>query len=687
MRMLLGDDQRAFLRFASEYELFGRDEIPFKLVGASAPGGGSGPASETLAVDFTNRTDRSGGLVAPKFNADGISRTKGLVNIEGARSLDPSKLFAEGASLLGFDLRELVENIQSPPEVVTVLRDGQPPEVRMTWKKVKLRKFPTDDPTFIPVSNSTLTLTVVSSATVNETTCEIGKFTLAMPTGSSPLLKITFDHVNFTQQSGKPPTLELGPLSAELDGKLKLLQVLQEKVGLGRASPKIEVTPNDIVARFAIPVPDVAAFSFVMSNLVFHAAVRVPFRREPVSVELNGGVYDHEPARIKYVRAFVVRGGGADYHDQGEGHWIDDHIATPMSKYPGLPLQPAKFRPQRARHPRGRDRGDDGTIGFSVTTGGELGCWIIEKHLARFIEGARVTDIEKIWDQMFNATLYYGRKGIVINTISGVDLALWDLLAKVRKEPVHALLGGPVRDELTFYATGARPDLAKQMGFIGGKLPLHHGPAEREEGLKKNLDLLGNMRSKVGDDFWLMYDCWMSLDVEYATRLARAAREEYGLKWIEEALPPDDYWGYAELRRNVPRGLLVTTGEHEATRWGFRMLLEMECCDILQPDVGWCGGITELLKISALADAHGKLVVPHGSSVYSYHFVITRHNSPFAEFLMMAPEADTVVPMFSPQLLDEPVPVNGRMKASALDAPGFGVRLNPECKLHRPYPR
>jgi L-rhamnonate dehydratase len=195
------------------------------------------------------------------------------------------------------------------------------------------------------------------------------------------------------------------------------------------------------------------------------------------------------------------------------------------------------------------------------------------------------------------------------------------------------------------------------------------------------------MRSKVGDDFWLMYDCWMSLDVDYATRLARAAREEYGLKWIEEALPPDDYWGYAELRRNVPPGLLVSTGEHEATRWGFRMLLEMECCDILQPDVGWCGGITELLKISALADAHGRLVVPHGSSVYSYHFVITRHNSPFAEFLMMAPDADTVVPMFSPQLLDEPVPVNGRMKASALDAPGFGVRLNPECKLHRPYPR
>ena len=389
---------------------------------------------------------------------------------------------------------------------------------------------------------------------------------------------------------------------------------------------------------------------------------------------------------IKRVSAFTLRGGGADYHDQGGNHWIDDHIATPMSKYPEYRQSRQSFGLNVLGTLVVEIEASDGTVGFSVTTGGELGCWIMEKHLARFIEGAKVTDIEKIWDQMFSATLFYGRKGIVLNTISGVDLALWDLLAKVRQEPVHVLLGGAVRDELCFYATGARPDLAKQMGFIGGKMPLHHGPAEGDAGLQKNLEMLGEMRQRVGNDFWLMYDCWMSLDVEYATRLAQAA-QEHNLRWIEEALPPDDYWGYAELRRRMPRGMLVTTGEHEATRWGFRLLLEMECCDILQPDVGWCGGITELLKISALADQRGKLVIPHGSSVYSYHFVITQQNSPFAEFLMMAPKADEVVAMFNPQLLDEPVPVNGRMKISALDRPGFGVRLNPVCKLHRPFPR
>ncbi len=190
------------------------------------------------------------------------------------------------------------------------------------------------------------------------------------------------------------------------------------------------------------------------------------------------------------------------------------------------------------------------------------------------------------------------------------------------------------------------------------------------------------MRKRVGPDFWLMWDCWMSLDVEYATRLAHRAAP-YGLKWIEEALIPDDYWGYAQLKRQAPPGMLITSGEHEATRWGFRQLLETGV-DIIQPDVNWCGGITELIKISALADAHATLVVPHGSSVYSYHFVVTRTNSPFAEFLMMHETAEKVVPMFSPLLLDEPVPVDGRMVVP--ERPGFGVRLNPDIERARPYP-
>jgi L-rhamnonate dehydratase len=389
-------------------------------------------------------------------------------------------------------------------------------------------------------------------------------------------------------------------------------------------------------------------------------------------------------AKIKHVRAFVVRGGGADYHDQSGGHWIDDHIATPMSRYPQYRQSRRSFGINVLGTLVVEVEAEDGTIGFAVTTGGEPAAYIVEKHLARFVEGADPEDFETIWDQMYFGTQFYGRKGLVVNAISGVDLAVWDLRGRLRQEPVHELLGGAVRDTIEFYATGARPDLAKEMGFIGGKLPLHHGPAEGEEGFARNMALLADMRAKVGDDFWLMYDCWMSLDLEFALKLARAA-QEYNLIWIEEALSPDDYWGYAALKRDAPEGMWVTTGEHEATRWGFRMLMEMECCDIIQPDVGWCGGMSELIKITAMADARGKLVVPHGSSVYSYHFVIAQQNSPFAEFLMMAPEADKVVPMFAPQLLGEPVPQNGRLNVSALDKPGFGVELNRGIELARPY--
>jgi len=230
-------------------------------------------------------------------------------------------------------------------------------------------------------------------------------------------------------------------------------------------------------------------------------------------------------SKIKEVGAYTVRGGGADYHDQAEGHWIDDHIATPMARYPEYRQSRQSFGINVLGTLVVEVEADDGTVGFALTTAGEIGAFIVEKHLARFVEGRPVTDIEKIWDQMYFSTQYYGRKGVVLNTISGVDLALWDLLGKLRQEPVHQLLGGPVRDELTFYATGARPDLAKEMGFIGGKLPLQHGPAEGEEGLKKNLAKLEDMRNRVGDDFWLMYDCWMSLDLNYATRLAQKAHQ------------------------------------------------------------------------------------------------------------------------------------------------------------------
>jgi L-rhamnonate dehydratase len=377
--------------------------------------------------------------------------------------------------------------------------------------------------------------------------------------------------------------------------------------------------------------------------------------------------------KIKAVRCHVVEGGGADYHDQGQDHWIVGQISTPMSIYSEYKATRTSFGINALKTIVVEVESENGTVGFGISTGGYPAAWLIKNHLERFIVGQQVDSIEIMWDQMYRASLYYGRKGIVLNAISAIDLALWDLLGNLREEPVYSMIGGKVREELMFYATGPRPDLAKELGFIGGKLPLVYGPADGEEGLRKNIETAAEMRNRVGDDFWLMWDCWMSLDLPYAQKLMSKS-EELGFKWIEECFNPDEYWNYRDLKKRAGNNILVTGGEHEATRYGFRMLLEYCDLDIIQPDVGWCGGLTELIKIGNLADSYGKMVIPHGSGVYSHHYVVTKVNSPFTEYLVMSPDASEVVPQYFPLLKDEPVPVNGRLKVS--DKPGFGVELN-----------
>ena len=127
---------------------------------------------------------------------------------------------------------------------------------------------------------------------------------------------------------------------------------------------------------------------------------------------------------------------------------------------------------------------DDGTVGFAVTTGGELGAFIVEKHLARFSKGAPVTDIEKIWDQMYFSTQYYGRKGLVVNAISGVDLALWDLLGKLRgRSPCTSCSAARCATSWSSTPPARGPTSPRRWASSAASCRLQHGPAEGEEGL------------------------------------------------------------------------------------------------------------------------------------------------------------------------------------------------------------
>jgi len=137
----------------------------------------------------------------------------------------------------------------------------------------------------------------------------------------------------------------------------------------------------------------------------------------------------------------------------------------------------------------------------------------------------------------------------------------------------------------------------------------------------------------------------MALTVPYAIKLA-IALSEYNIKWMEEFLHPDDYDGYKQVHDAVQGRCMLTTAEHEYTRYGFRRLIQDKAVDILQPDVTWMGGLTEARRITAMASAYDILVIPHGSSVYSYHLQYAFTNCPVAELINLSPQADRITPYF-----------------------------------------
>lgn len=141
----------------------------------------------------------------------------------------------------------------------------------------------------------------------------------------------------------------------------------------------------------------------------------------------------------------------------------------------------------------------------------------------------------------------------------------------------------------------------------------------------------------------------------------------------------------AQVRESL-RGssVLLTTGEHEYTRYGFRQLLASRCVDILQPDITWVGGMTEARRVVAMAAAEDIPVIPHGSSVYSYHLQYAFGNCPVAEFINLSPQADRIMPYFGGLFPDEPLPKDGFIDLP--DRPGFGVTLD-KSRLHRPFLR
>lgn len=382
---------------------------------------------------------------------------------------------------------------------------------------------------------------------------------------------------------------------------------------------------------------------------------------------------------ITAVRTFLVAPDPTKSEADKPGHWLyHQEIANPMSKY-------AKYKDKRESW--GVDvlkyfcvevEASDGTTGFAIGHGGFVGCFLAEQHFKRFLLGADPRDTNLLWDQMYRGSQHYGRRGITIMVISVIDIALWDLVGKIRGEPVYKLIGGQAKDHLSAYCTGPNPGVARDQGFYGGKVPLPYSPTEPNS-LQRNYDVLAEHRRNAGPGFPIMVDCYMSLDISYAIRLITKCRD-LDIDWWEEVLSPDDTEGYTQLRQALP-GVKWASGEHEYTRYGYRKLIESRLLDVLQPDIMWCGGLTELLRIATHAAAYDTPIVPHGNSQYTVHFCMSQPNSPLIEYVAYSPDGKNVGPVHGDFFVKEPLPTGGIVKAEEFSKPGFGLEISPHVKL------
>jgi len=274
---------------------------------------------------------------------------------------------------------------------------------------------------------------------------------------------------------------------------------------------------------------------------------------------------------------------------------------------------------------------DEGVSGMYGPVQGNL-VPIIARQLAPIVVGEHPHAVARMWDKMYRNAIH-GRKGETMMAISTLDIALWDLKGRLLDTPVYQLLGGPTREKVRAYASMLGHSIAPEMvaerarkvadeGYTATKWFFRYDPTEGPAGQRKNLELIRNVRAAVGDDVDIMFDAWSSWDVPYTIRMAELAADSRPW-WFEEPVMPDMIPQYAEIRRSVST-VAISGGEHEYTRWGIKALLDAGAVDILQPDPTWAGGLTEMVRICALASAYAIPVIPHHGSVASLHLIASQ---------------------------------------------------------------
>lgn len=304
---------------------------------------------------------------------------------------------------------------------------------------------------------------------------------------------------------------------------------------------------------------------------------------------------------------------------------------------------------------------------------------VIEKELAPFFIGQNPFQVEYLWDLVYRTTVQHGRRGLIIAALSGIDIALWDIIGKAVNKPLYQIIGW-FRQKVEAYASAGFytegkgvKELCREMeSYAAGgfkTLKMKVGGL----GIHEDLERAENVRKAIGNKVDLAVDANSNWDVPTA-RLMGKQLENLGIKWIEEPVSPDDIEGSAIVAQSTV--IPISGYEQETTRYGFRPLIENRAVHIVQPDVTWSGGITECKRIAALASSWNLPCRPH---VFSSGVCLAAN----LHFIASIPNGDLVEldRNFNPLrdfLIFDALSTDSKGMIALPDRPGLGIELNPE---------
>src|ERR1700737_2736988 len=340
---------------------------------------------------------------------------------------------------------------------------------------------------------------------------------------------------------------------------------------------------------------------------------------------------------------------------------------------------------------------DERVIGIGEAgVGGSITRDVIDKLLQPMLIGEDPLLIEGLWQKMFARTRQFGRRGIVMNAISGIDIALWDIAGKVANLPLYRLLGG-CRERVEAYASGGFYQEGKSIdtlageaegyharGFKGMKMKIGRNPSTQthlrhlvdhaeicEVEPEEDIEGAAAVRQALGPKAKLMVDVNCAWSPSFAIEMGRAL-EPYKLYWIEEPVATDDIDGSARVAAALATP--IAGYETEVGIYGFRELIDRGAVDIVQPDIAWSGGFSEGRRIAAYAQAHHRMVAPHAFAgavllVASLHFAAAIPNGLLLEW-------DQNPNALRDELLKEPLRLEPDGTVKLPERPGLGIELD-----------